>query len=378
MKALLYNFYLIIFILSALVSCKPPTDERMETLAEDPNEIMISKKQFETGGMKLGRLTKRQLTTTVSTRGYIDVPPGNRAAVSPFYGGYVKRIDVLPGQEIRRGELLFTLQSPEYLKMQQSYLEIKAQLEYLKIDFERQQTLAGEKIASEKNFKKAESDYRVMQAKYQGLKEQLKLMRVPLSKLERGELTNTIAIYAPIAGFITSVNTMKSAFINASEVALEIVNTDHIHLELQVFEKDAMLIRPHQKINFSVPETSNKAYTGEVHLVGQSVDTKQRTVAIHGHISEKEEGRFIPGMYVNAEIEVRTQVAMCLPSSAIVEMGGVNYVFVQTKEENDVLQFAQQQVSLLKKSGDWVEIRNTEEIKDKTILIKGSFNLIRE
>ena len=238
--------------------------------------------------------------------------------------------------------------------------------------------MANEKIASQKNFKKAESDYRVMQAKYKGLKEQLKLMRISISQLERGELTSTITIYSPITGFITKVNTMKSAFIKASEVALEIVNTDHIHLELQVFEKDAMHIKEHQKINFSVPESGSTIFTGEVYLVGKSVDTKQRTVDIHGHISKDDEGRFIPGMYVDAEIQVTSEEAMCLPASAIVVQDGANYVMVQTKSENQAIHFAQYQVSILKKSGDWVEIENAQDIKDKTFLFEGAFNLVGE
>lgn len=380
MKALSYNIYIITFALSVLFSCKPPPDEYSytESLASESNAITISKKQFESGGMKLGQLTSRPLATTVSTRGYIDVPPANRAAVSPFYGGYMKKIDVLPGQEVQKGELLFTLQNPDYLKIQQSYLEVKEQLEYLKGDFERQQTLFNEKIASKKNFEKAASDYRVMQAKYQGLKEQLQLMHISLSQLEQGDLTSTIAIYSPISGFITQVKATKSAFINASEVALEIVNTDHIHLELQVFEKDVIHIKEHQRIEFSVPESGNQTFSGEVHLVGKTIDTQQRTIDVHGHIDEKEAGKFIPGMYVEAEIEVSNKTAMCLPNSAIVEMDGINYVLVQVKVENEIIQFASQQVSTLRKSGDWIEIENSDDIKNKNILIVGAFTMIGE
>ncbi len=237
MKGLLYNIYIVLLSINLFFACQSTTDNtnNQEVLVAVNNDITVSKKQFETGEMKLGKLMTRQLPTTVSTRGYIDVPPGNRAAVSPFYGGYVKQIEVLPGQEIKKGQLLFTLQNPDYLKIQQAYLEAKEQLVYLETDYKRQQTLAEEKIASQKNYKKAEAEYRVMRVKYQGLKEQLALMNIAIAPLEQGKLTSMMAIYAPITGFITKVNTVKSAFINASEVALEIVNTDHIHLELQVF-----------------------------------------------------------------------------------------------------------------------------------------------
>ncbi|MFT6135662.1 MAG: cobalt-zinc-cadmium efflux system membrane fusion protein, partial [Cyclobacteriaceae bacterium] len=290
----------------------------------------------------------------------------------PYYGGYVNKIDVLPGQKVKKGELLFTLQNPDYLKLQQAYLEATEQLDYLKLDFERQQTLADEQISSQKNFKKAESDYRVMKAKQEGLREQLKLMDIALVPLEQGKLISIIAIYAPIEGTISKVNITKSAYVNASEVALEIVNTEHIHLELQVFEKDAIRVKEHQRIIFSVPESTSQVFSGEVHLVGKSVDAQQRTVDIHGHIAEIAEGQFIPGMYVEAEIEVSSDTAWCLPNSAVFEKDGSNFVLVQTSAENEKSQFRLQPVSTLREVDDWVEISSTNDIKDLTLLIEGA------
>ncbi|GAB4241572.1 MAG: efflux RND transporter periplasmic adaptor subunit [Ekhidna sp.] len=241
---------------------------------------------------------------TISITGYIDVPPENRAAISPYYGGFVKNIKVLPGQTVKRGETLFTLENPDYLKVQQDYLESKEQLDYLKADYERQKQLADEKITSTKNFKKAESDYKVMLARYQSLKEQLKLMELSVEEIESGRLFSSISIKAPISGSITTVNITKSAFADAKEVAVEIVNLEHIHLELEVFEKDALLIKEGQQISFKIPETGSQVYQGKVHLVGKSIDPKKRTIRVHGHIEEEIEG-LIPGMFVEAMIFVK-------------------------------------------------------------------------
>ncbi len=378
MKAFIYNILIVALFITMIVSCSSPDEQQgnLDTSATANTNISVSQKQFDTGGMKLGKLTKRELSTTVSSRGYIDVPPANRAAVSPYFGGYVTKIDVLPGQEVKKGELLFVLQNPDYIKTQQAYLELKEQLAYLKIDFDRQQTLADEQIASQKNFKKAESDYRVMLAKFKGLEQQLKLMNISIDRLEQGDVTSTIAIYAPISGFITKVNTMKSAFIHPSDDALEIVNTDHIHLELKVFEKDAMQIQVNQPIRFSAIESSSEWFLGEVHMVGKSIDQENRTVDIHGHIAEKDAAKFIPGMYVEAAIEVSKKEAFCLPESAIIELDNTNYILVQIKSASDMMQFTQQQVIVGKRYGEWIEIENTEDLKDKAILVKGAFALI--
>ena len=86
---------------------------------------------------------------------------------------------------------------------------------------------------------------------------------------------------------------------SASEL-LEIVNTDHIHLELSVFEKDILKIKKDQKIEFKIPESSDKTFDAAVHLVGTSINT-DRTIKVHGHINDEESNNFISGMYIEAD-----------------------------------------------------------------------------
>ncbi|MEQ9404613.1 MAG: efflux RND transporter periplasmic adaptor subunit [Cyclobacteriaceae bacterium] len=369
---IIFSFTLIL----TAISCNSPEEEAAAgEVTQNPEEIRISKKQFEIGEMQLGILSEQVLRRTVATRGYIDVPPSGRSAVSPYYGGYVKEINVLPGQQMKKGELLFTLQNPDYLKLQQEYLETKEQLIWLEADYERQKTLAEEKIASQKSSKKAESLYRVMLAKYSGLKERLQLMNVSIERLEKGQLTSIIPVYAPLSGSITKVMAVRSAFIDASEVALEIVNIEHIHLELQVYEKDVINVKEHQSIVFSVPESGSESFTGEVHLVSKSVDAEQRTVEVHGHIAEEDEGKFIPGMFVEAEIEISANPATCLPLDAVVAEEEREYVLVKVREEEDAYFFTQQEVKSLGKTREWVEIEAPEALSGKQVLVRGAFSL---
>ena len=85
----------------------------------------------------------------------IDVPPENRASVTAFMGGFVKKTPLLVGDRVKKGQLLVVLENQEFVQMQQDYLEVFNQLDYLKAEFERNQTLFKEKIASQKNFLQA-------------------------------------------------------------------------------------------------------------------------------------------------------------------------------------------------------------------------------
>ena len=243
-------------------------------------------------------------TLSISVRGYVDVPPEQRLSVSPFYGGYVKNILVLPGTKVKKGEVLFTLQNPEFITLQQQYLETAKQLEYLEQDFKRQMELSKDNISSEKTFKKAESDYQVMKAKASGLKEQLKLLGISTSDLENGSIYTVVKVYAQISGTVTEVNIQKGVFVDVKDVAVKLINMDHLHLELEVFEQEALKVKVGQKILFRIPEIDDKEYNGEVHLVVPAIDMKKRTFLVHGHLDDMKKNKFLPGMYVDAKIRI--------------------------------------------------------------------------
>ena len=243
-------------------------------------------------------------THSISVRGYVDVPPEQRLSVSPFYGGYVKNILVLPGTKVKKGEVLFTLQNPEFITLQQQYLETAKQLEYLEQDFKRQMELSKDNISSEKTFKKAESDYQVMKAKASGLKEQLKLLGISTSDLENGSIYTVVKVYAQISGTVTEVNIQKGVFVDVKDVAVKLINMDHLHLELEVFEQEALKVKVGQKILFRIPEIDDKEYNGEVHLVVPAIDMKKRTFLVHGHLDDMKKNKFLPGMYVDAKIRI--------------------------------------------------------------------------
>ena len=240
----------------------------------------------------------------ISVRGYVDVPPDQRVSVSPFYGGYIREIKVLPGTRVSKGDVLFTMQNPYFVELQQQYLEAVQQLEYLKENFERQKVLSSEEITSKKSYKKAESDYKVMTAKASGLREQLKMLELSISAIERGQIFSSVSVRSSIKGSVTAVNIQKGAYIDPGNVAVNIINTEHLHLELEVFEQDASRINEGQEIRFSVPEMSAQEYLGSVYLIVPAIDLQKRTILVHGHIEEEVAMDLLPGMYVEAKIMV--------------------------------------------------------------------------
>ena len=373
------HLYIILFAI-LFVACgneKSNEPEVLETEKDHHDEITITKAQFESEKMAFGSLAEFDFNEGIKVNGMIDVPPQNKSSISTFIGGYITKTPLLVGSEVKKGQLLVTLQNPEYVEIQQNYLEVAEQLNYLKSEFTRQKTLFDEQITSEKNYLKAESTYKSNLAHYNGLRKKLQMINISPKRVEQGQISSSINLYATIDGFVTNVNVSNGTYVSPSDVILEIVDTHHVHLELSVFEKDIMAIKKGQKINFQIPEASKETFDADVHLVGTTIDETSRRVKVHGHV-DNEKDNFIVGMFVEAEIITDSTKRIGLPKQAIISLGDGYYILVVVEEHNDEFNLEKVKLEIGKETEDAVEILNAETLKNKQILVKGIGMLLNE
>lgn len=376
------GFKILLFLVGlSIASCnsknKSDTKANDETAEKvDADIVSLSDSQFTSSGMELGKITMRDFTTSVESNGMFDVPPEYKASVSAYFAGYVKNITLLPGESVKKGQVLFTLENPDYVQAQQDFLEAKGRLSYLKSDYERQKTLMADNVTSEKNFLKAESEYTVTLAQFQSLKKKLSLMNIDPNGLRGENLRSTINVLAPITGYVTSISVSKGMFLNPSDIALTIINTDHMHLEINIFENDLPLVKVGQPIRFKVQSESNSEYGAEVHLVNKSVNTANRTVSVHGHLKNEEDAKlFAPGMFVETRISTSTASLPALPQEAVANIDNDYLVLVKQSANT----FRKQLVKVGATDRGYVQILNAQDFEpDTEFLTKGVFNLITE
>ncbi|MGK0413591.1 MAG: cobalt-zinc-cadmium efflux system membrane fusion protein [Polaribacter sp.] len=368
------NLYILLFA-TLFFACgnKEQTTASTTEVSEKSTKIEITKQQFESENMQFGQLTEQSFNTVVKANGMIDVPPENRASVSTFIGGYVSEIPLLVGNKVKKGQFVASLTNTDIVEIQQQYLEVSAQLDYFKNEYTRQKTLFEEKITSQKNYLKAESTYKSSLASYNGLRQKLQMMSINPKDVEQGKISSSINLYAPINGYVTKVNVSNGSFVSSSSELLEIVNTDHIHLELNVFEKDILNIKKEQEILFRVPEASDQSYEAEVHLVGTSINN-DRTIKVHGHLKD-ESVRFITGMFVEADIITQSNKAISLPKSAIIKTDENFFVFALDNFENETYYLDKIKLETGLENEKFTEVLNAAQLKDKKIITSGIFML---
>ena len=260
--------------------------------------------------------------------------------------------------------------------MQQDFLEAKGRLTYLKSDYERQKELMVDNVTSKKNFLKAESEYTVTLAQYQSLRKKLSLMNIDVNTLSGDNIRSVISVPSPLSGYTTTINASRGMYLNPSDVAVTVTNADDLHIELKIFEKDLPMVKVGQQINVRLQNDRENVYLGKVHLVNKTINDQERTVAIHGDLSNEEDTKlFAPGMYIEAEIVTTSADHPALPSDAVANID--NDFFVLVKEDNT--NFKRVLVKIGTVNNGFTQILNADDFEPNTeFLTKGAFNLITE
>lgn len=295
---------------------------------EEQGKVELTNAQFKSAGIEFGKVELKNLSSTIAVNGLLDVPPQNMISVSALMGGFIKSTDLLQGLKVKKGQVIVTIQNPDFIAIQSQYLENKEKLKFLEVEYKRQELLAKENVTSAKTFQQVTSDYNSLQVTLGALEEKLKILNIDPATLNKSNIRSTVNIYSPINGHVTNVYVNIGKFVNPQDVICEIVDTERLHVELTVFEKDISKIKKGQKVRFTLVNEGDKERMATVDLIDYQISA-QRTVRVHA-IMDKPDPDLIPNTYFKALIEVgEGNKTTALPEKAIVNVGDKFYIFIK-------------------------------------------------
>ena len=364
--------YLLLLIILLLTACnaKQPEGSNDEAPSAD-NQLTLEEGQIKMAGILTGRPEEMILSDLLSCNGYVRVPPRNQVSVSLPLEAYVREIHYHWGEKIEKGKLLAVMEHPEFLKLQEDYIETGNQLELLKADLQRQQLLAEENAVSEKVLMTARTGYENTLARHASLGGQLKLLGIDPAGVRVDRLRSRVNVYAPVSGYVSHHNIKIGELMHPGDPIAEMVDITKLNLHLVIYEKDISKVKEGQQVEFTT-ETEGKIYRAKVHTRGKAIDPGNRSVDVHAHI-ENPDDNLLAGMYVKAEILTGQSKVMAIPEEGVVTEGGKDYLFIS--QGNSFTKMASG--TGLRKDG-YVEILSPESLPDKDLVISGAYYLNAE
>lgn len=309
----------------------------------EEQEVALTSDQYKIAGIETGKVETRPLSGTVKVNGVLDVPPQNLVSISAPAPGFLKKSDLLQGTRVRKGEIIAVLYNPEFITEQQAFLETRqelvaarGQLEYAEAEYKRQEELARENVNAGKTLQAAKAEYTTLKAKIAGLeaktggqRARLKLLGIDPDRLSPDNFQSEISLHSPTNGFVTEVNVNAGKYVGSTEVMFKIADTEHLHAELTVFEKDILKLKVGQKVRFTLANETRER-TATIYLFGREI-SPDRSIRVHCHL-DKEDTALLPGMYFKATVETGASPVAALPESALVSSEGKDYIFVEEAE----------------------------------------------
>ena len=371
-KIIIYS--LALFSFAGFVSCKDAENEEAHTdehgtheeeghgeeEEEHGEEAMLTQQQYEALDMRIDSLQQRSMSGFVEVNGELEVPPQNEATVTSVIGANVVDIKVIEGDRIQKGQILAYITHPDIVRMQTEFLNASNQLNFQEKEFDRQKKLYEAGVGSGETFQRAEAELQNAKGRLQGLRSQLKLLNVNPENVLNGNVTERIPVRSPIEGAVEKVNVKTGQFVQAQDSMFEIVNTEHVHAELTVFEKDVAKVKEGQTVVLRV-ESLEKDLEARILSVSKTFGQQPKAVHVHAEFENKPEN-LIPGMYVRGRILVDETKMRALPQDALGRDGDKFYAF-RAEREGEGWSFKPVEVTTGASDEEWIAVNFLDEIQ---------------
>ena len=372
MQKIHIKILILFLLLTLMLGCK----QKEETPAAPtgatviPSVVQLTEAQFGNANLQVSLPEKVKIGHVIALNGKIETMPENTITVSSPMAGFVKQLKLIPGMMVSKGQVLVRLEDKEIIQLQQDYLSAKNVLAYAKLDLERQTELAKNQAASDKVWQLAEEKVRQSQILVKSLAEKLRLIRINPMTLTSENMTTQMVITAPASGTITEVSVNSGKYVQAGDDLLKMIVFDGIRLVLKAFEKDLPFLKKGQKLTAYSNTQPEKNNIGKIEYIVQKIGEGGYADIIC--TLENVSGVFIPGTYLNANIEAQSQEGWTVPEEAVLHFEGKEYVFTEKEKRT----YDMVEVKTGQKEKGNIQILNHQDIKERKVVVKGAYTLL--
>lgn len=293
----------------------------------EEGSLVLTEAQIATIGLEFGATTNIKVNNFVSATGRLGVPANSQTSISAKAAGILTSDKkFVEGNYLKKGSLIGYIVNPEFIAKQEEYLQTKTQLEFVALELQRQQLLVSADAGVERDLQKLKSQQSSLITNQKGLSKYLSYLGIDATTLTADNLTERIMLYAPNSGYISKITLNNGMYVTPDMSLLELIETDHQHLELDVFEKDISSIEKGARLSYTIPSLGSKVFEGYISVISKEFNPDDKTIRIHGH-QTGDKPNFIKDLFINAKIWLDEGTSPSLPSDAIVRDNGMTFVY---------------------------------------------------
>jgi len=274
--------------------------------------VQLTANQIRQFGVTFGTVDQRTLDNTVRTVGTVAVDETTLSDVTPRFAGYVERLYVgETGQQVRKGQALMDIYSPELVAAEEELL-VAAGL---------QASLGGSSVPG---VPPASTDL-VMAARRRFALWDISDAQID-GILRTGQVRRALTLYSPASGVVLVKNVVQGQAIAAGTMLYRIANLRDVWIDVALREQDAASVRAGSRAAIALGALPGRPIDGRVAYVYPTLDQTARTVRARVEVPNPA-GMLKPGMYATVTLATPTRRALAVPASAVLNTGNRTLVF---------------------------------------------------
>jgi membrane fusion protein, heavy metal efflux system len=321
------------------------------------SSVDLSEKQAAT--LKIGPIAKHEFAIQKNAVGTIDFNENMLVQVFSQYPGKIIKAFYNIGDDVKRGDILFTIDSPDLLQAESTLLASAGVLELQKKTLARVTNLSKQGGMAQREVDQATSDQQTAEGAFKAAKDSVRIFGKSDTEIDQivinRKVESTLVVPSPIAGRIVTRNAAPGFLTQpgSSPPPFQIADVSTMWMIANVVETDAPAYKLGQEVEVRVPAYPDKVFKGHVTNLSPMIDPNSRRQVVRSEIEDPEH-LLRSGMYASFVIRVGHPVTSpAIPADGVVREGdGTNSVWSTTDRRH----FVKRTVNIGIRQDDWVQI----------------------
>lgn len=340
---------------------------------------VASAESMERVGVEVSNPETSTSQPAVEAYATVDYNQNQVAKITPLVEGIVQEIAVVPGQKVAAGEILGTVNSPDFAEIKSRFLAANAAKKLAGLQAGRERKLADKQISAAADLETAEATAEVADVELSAARQRLLNLGLSESEIDLlasdGRPNSLLTLKAPFAGTIVDRDVSVGERIEPGEAIFVLADLSTMWLELSIPARDAAGLKPGMEVSATFADIPDTVITGELVWVASAVDEKSRRIQARALITAPP-AALRKGLYGEARIQLgESSPSLTVPTGAIQTIDGVPFVFV--REDSALYAATRVELALGATSGELTTVRSGLAPGDK-IVSKGSYILRSE
>ena len=293
--------------------------------SDGPPTVNLSDSQL--GSVKVEPAGEREFPIEKESVGSIDFNQDMTVQVFTPYQGRIVGLFAKVGDDVRKGQTLFTIDSPDLLQAESTLIAAAGVLEFTTRNLARLRELYKTRAVSQKDMEQAASDQQTAEGALRSARDSVRLFGKTDAEIDRiiaeRKADPILVVPSPITGRITARNAAPGLFVQPGNwpAPYSVADISTMWMLANVAENDSPAFRIGQEVKVRINAFPDRTFDGRISTIGSMVDPTTRRVLVRSEVQNPRD-ELRSGMFATFVIRTGAPVrSVAVPLNGVVREG---------------------------------------------------------